>query len=164
MTQGHCEHSKRLKDWISDSGESRFSRLKGMEVFRDAVWKRGGLVPRFVLQQKLEQFYPRLDVYETNGEYFIMAEIPGIELKDIDLFVGPNTVKLRGERKKSVPEEGRRVFLEQLDGTFRRSLTLEDEVDPKQTKARLAQGILRITLPKRSATAEDGHRVKIEIE
>ena len=52
----NCAHSKRLKDWVSECREGGPLRLKGVEAFREAMWKRTGLVPRFVVQQRLERF------------------------------------------------------------------------------------------------------------
>ena len=162
--QKNCAHSKRLKDWVSECRESGPPRLKGLEAFREAMWKRTGLVPRFVVQQRLERFYPRLDVYESNRDYFITAELPGVDLQDIELLVSSNNLTLRGDRRKTVPEEGRRLFREQLEGTFTRSLDLEEEVDPKGAKAKLSQGILHITLPKLHVTVEETEEVKIQVE
>lgn len=162
--QKSCAQSKRLKDWVSECRESGPSRMKGLEAFREAMWKRTGLVPRFVVQQRLERFYPRLDAYESNREYFITAELPGVDLQDIELLVSSNNLTLRGDRRKTVPEEGRRLFREQLEGTFTRSLDLEEEVDPKGAKAKLSQGILHITLPKLHVTVEETEEVKIQVE
>ena len=111
--QKNCAHSKRLKDWVSVCRENGPSRLKGLEAFREAMWKRTGLVPRFVVQQRLDSFYPRLDVYESNREYYVTAELPGVGRQDIELLVSSSNLTLRGDRRQAVPEEGHRLFREQ---------------------------------------------------
>ena len=93
---------------------------------------------------------PAVDIYETENEIVMTAEIPGIDEKDIEIKIEDNTLTLRGERKfsKETKEENYHR-LERSYGTFYRAFTLPNSVDPDNIQAEHENGILRVTMPKK---------------
>lgn len=103
---------------------------------------------------------PAVDLYETDNDIVIKAELPGVDKKDIKVEVKDNMLHLSGERKteKDIKEENYHR-IERYYGTFRRSFGLPAHVEHDKVKARFKDGILEITLPK----VEKAKPKKIEI-
>lgn len=96
-------------------------------------------------------FAPAVDVYEDEHNFTLKIEVPGVEEKDIDVRIENNTLIVHGERKfeKEEKEENyRRV--ERQYGSFTRSFTLPNSVDPGQVSARYDKGVLKIILAKKA--------------
>jgi HSP20 family protein len=93
---------------------------------------------------------PSVDIYETEGELVLTAEIPGIAEKDVEIKVEDNTLTLKGERKfeKETKEENYHR-IERSYGSFYRSFTLPNSVDPDKIHAEHENGVLKILMPKR---------------
>ena len=96
---------------------------------------------------------PAVDIYETDNDLVLKAELPGIDQKDIDVQVENHTLSLRGERKveKETKEENFRC-VERSYGSFSRSFTLPETVDQEKIRAEYKDGVLTVTLPKRPET------------
>jgi HSP20 family protein len=96
---------------------------------------------------------PSVDIYETEGELVLSAEIPGVDEKDIEIKVEDNTLTIRGERKfeKETKEENYHR-IERAYGSFMRSFTLPNYVDQDRIEAQQENGVLKIHMPKREET------------
>jgi len=96
---------------------------------------------------------PSVDIYETENEIVLSAEVPGIEDKDIEIKLEDNTLTLRGERKfnKETKEENFHR-IERSYGSFYRSFSLPNYVDQENIRAEHEHGVLRVFLPKRQET------------
>lgn len=106
---------------------------------------------------------PSVDIYETDENIVLKAELPGVDKKDVSVEVKDNTLILKGERKreKEVKEENyHRV--ERSFGTFMRSFSLPVTVKQDQVKAKFKDGVLEVTLPK--AEEAKHKQVKVEVE
>jgi len=95
----------------------------------------------------------KLDVDESDGEYIVTAEIPGVRKEDIDVRIDGNLVTLSAEvKKESEEKKGERVLRsERLYGYASRSFTLASAVDDAKADAKYANGVLTLKLPKRAA-------------
>jgi HSP20 family protein len=98
----------------------------------------------------------RMDVTETEKEYVVKAEIPGVQKEDIKVAINGNQVSLTAEIKeeKSAGDGGKAGALrsERYYGQLHRSFTLPQEVDDDQAEARYENGVLHLLLPKRMGT------------
>ncbi len=96
-------------------------------------------------------FVPPVDIYEDEHNITLKLEVPGIDEKDIDVRVENSTLTVRGERKfeKDVKEENFHR-IERSYGSFSRSFTLPNTVNPEQVNADYTNGVLTITLGKRA--------------
>jgi len=96
-------------------------------------------------------FTPAVDVYEDEHNITLKIEVPGIDEKDIDVRVENSTLTVHGERKfeKEEKEENyRRV--ERQYGSFTRTFTLPQTVDPEKIQANYDKGVLKIQLAKKA--------------
>lgn len=96
-------------------------------------------------------FVPPVDIYETEQNIVLKMEVPGIEQKDLDIRIENQTITIRGERKfeKEVKEDNfHRV--ERRYGSFQRSFSLPNTVNPEQVTADYENGVLKVTLAKRA--------------
>ena len=93
---------------------------------------------------------PAVDIYETEHEIVLTAELPGIEDKDIAVKLEDNTLTLKGERQfEKETEEENYHRIERSYGSFYRSFTIPHYVDQEKIKAEHEHGVLKISLPKK---------------
>lgn len=96
----------------------------------------------------------RVDVSENDHEYLVSAEIPGAKKEDIRVSIDGNYVSITAEIKKEQEEKhGRSLVKETYHGSVSRGFTLASDVDEKSAVAKLEDGVLRLTLPKREGSA-----------
>jgi HSP20 family protein len=110
-------------------------------------------------------FAPAVDVYEDEHNVTLKIEVPGIDEKDIDVRIENNTLTVHGERKfeKEEKEENfRRV--ERQYGSFTRSFTLPNTVDPDRVQASYDKGILKIQLAKKAEAKPKQIKVNVGSE
>ena len=93
---------------------------------------------------------PAVDTVETDNEIVLRADLPGVEPTDVDIQVQNGTLTLRGERKfESDVKEDNFRRIERVYGSFVRSFTLPQAVDPEHVAAEYRNGVLEVKLPKR---------------
>lgn len=104
----------------------------------------------------------RLDVSENGGANEVTAEMPGARKEDIHVRVEGNRVSISAARQQAREQkDGERVLLRELvSGSVARSFQLAHDIDEREVKARLEDGLLRLTLPKRGG----GGARRVEIE
>jgi HSP20 family protein len=113
-------------------------------------------------QSTLTAWSPSVDVYETENELVIKADLPEVVEKDIDVRVENNMLTIRGERKleQKVKEENY-LRMERSYGFFTRSFSLPNTVNTEQIQAHYSDGVLTVTLPKRAESKPK--QVKINV-
>ena len=108
---------------------------------------------------------PSVDVYEIKDHIVLKAEIPEVDGKAVEISVQGNTLTLQGERKQDDEvKEDSYYRRERRFGSFTRSFTLPDTVDPEKIHASFSQGVLKVTLPKREESKPKQIKVKVEGE
>lgn len=113
--------------------------------------------------QYLDLRPPRVDVYQTEEEVIITAEIPGVDKKDLDVYVDESTVKLAGQFRQSDEFRDEHVYRsERRYGSFSRSIPLPTEVKSDKAKAEYKDGVLSITIPKKEPGRLNGRRIQIQ--
>lgn len=125
-----------------------FTELR--DSFSDDFFKGFALRPVFRMTEGEPQM--RLDLTEDDKHFFVKAEIPGVKKEDIKVSVDGNQVSLSAEIKKEKEEkEGAQVIRsERYYGSVARSFTLGENVDPSAALAKYEDGVLQLTLPKKS--------------
>lgn len=92
---------------------------------------------------------PRLDVRETDNEFRISVELPGVSEDEVEVNVDDDLLTIRAEKKEEREvEKADQHITERRFGVFQRTLRLPDAVDPNEVKADLENGVLQITIPK----------------
>jgi len=97
----------------------------------------------------------RVDVSEHNGEYKVLAELPGAKKEDINVQIDGDQVSITAEvRAEREAKEGERVLhSERYFGKFARAFRLGEELDESRASAKFADGVLELTLPKKAPVA-----------
>ena len=127
----------------------------GLRVFQDTM-------NRLFAEPNGRPWVPPVDIKETENELIVKADVPGLEMKDIDVKLENGTLTLRGERKfEATKDEGGWHRVERSYGTFERVFTLPDSVNPEGVKADYKNGTLTITLPKKELAKP--RQIKVEV-
>ena len=94
---------------------------------------------------------PSVDIYESENELVLTAELPGIKEEDIEIKLEDNTLSIKGDRKfeKATKEENYHR-IERSYGSFYRSFTLPRNIDQDKIRAESENGILKVTMPKKA--------------
>jgi HSP20 family protein len=104
---------------------------------------------------------PSCDIYETENEIVVKAEIPGVKKEDVKLSMQDNVLTLSGERKfEEETKKENYVRVERGYGSFTRSFTLPPSVDAKKISAEFKDGLLEVKLPK----SEEAKPKEVEIK
>ncbi|TKJ36108.1 hypothetical protein CEE39_00230 [bacterium (candidate division B38) B3_B38] len=107
--------------------------------------------------------WPLTEIYETDQEIILKAELPGIDPKDVSIHVDDGRLHIEGERKHEKRADEENYHRRELAyGKFFRSSTLPTSVDQGKINARYEKGILHITLPKKEE--HKGKKIEIKIE
>ena len=94
-------------------------------------------------------FQPTADIVETDDDYRILVELPGVQQDDFKLSFTDNVLTLSAEKKSQYEEEKDNVWrMERSYGSFSRQFSFRQPVDPATVAARYRDGVLEITLPK----------------
>ena len=115
--------------------------------------------PRRALAEAME-WVPEVDLVDTDGEYVLTAEMPGMTKEDIHIEVGDGLLTLSGEKKETEKHESaQHRYFERRYGSFERSFSLPRAVDPDKVQAEYKDGVLTVHLPKTEESR--GRKVKI---
>jgi len=116
-------------------------------LFEDSVTRtRSG-------QAELASWAPAVDIFETENELVVKADLPDVREKEIDVRVENNTLTIRGERKfNNEVHEDNYLRVERAYGTFTRSFSLPNTVNTEGIQAEYRNGVLSVRLPKREET------------
>ncbi|MBV8267609.1 MAG: Hsp20/alpha crystallin family protein [Planctomycetaceae bacterium] len=110
---------------------------------------RRGSSPAPPMDLEPSAWNPAVDVFETPEEIVVLAELPGVDPKTLDLSLTGNVLTLRGEKQARDIPEGAVVVRERQLGTFHRQVVLSDEVNFDAVQAEAQDGVLKVRLPKK---------------
>lgn len=110
----------------------------------------------------LTTWAPAVDIYETENELVLRADLPGINEKDLDVRVENNMLTVRGERKfEQQVKEDNYLRIERTYGSFSRSFGLPNSVNTEAIKAEYKNGVLTVELPKRAESKPKQVKVNV---
>lgn len=97
------------------------------------------------------EWTPAVDIREDENRYLIIADVPGVNSKDIEITLEEGVLAIKGERKTEteISEQGYRRR-ERTHGTFMRQFTLPDTIDSTNISAAASDGVLEVTIPKQA--------------
>jgi len=93
-------------------------------------------------------FTPEVDIFETDKDITLLADMPGVKAKDLTIDLRENVLTLDGEVKPPEAENEVDVFREYDTGKYYRQFNLSEMIDQANIDAALKDGVLRLTLPK----------------
>lgn len=135
-----------------------FANLPSFQTFEDSLNRL------FNQPASARPWTPTVDILETQNELILKADLPGIELKDIEISVENNTLTLKGERKFEKHEGGKSEGYHRIErsyGSFVRYFSLPDSVDTEKVKAEYKNGELNLTIPKKEVAKP--RTIKVDI-
>ncbi|OHD65716.1 MAG: hypothetical protein A2176_13865 [Spirochaetes bacterium RBG_13_51_14] len=109
-----------------------------------------------------DELNPRVDVHEDDKAVYVKAEIPGLNDKDLTVFLKENLLTIAGEKREEKTEGDNNeeyYYCERRFGSFSRTIALPDSIKADEVKANYKNGVLEIELPK----AESAKPRKIDI-
>lgn len=130
---------------------SRWEPFRGATTFQEQVNRLfNDVFERNQHESSLSTWAPAVDIYETEHELVVKADLPEVDAKDLDIRVENNILTIRGERKfeKKVNEDNY-LRVERTYGSFSRSFSLSNTVNSEAIKADYQNGVLTLSLPKR---------------
>lgn len=99
------------------------------------------------------QWTPRVDVREDANRFVILADLPGIDPADVEIWMDRGILSIKGERKSEINEQNERYSrIERRYGSFHRRFALPDSANPEGITADGRHGVLEISIPKRPET------------
>jgi HSP20 family protein len=112
-------------------------------VFGDGVGRTGE-------ESNLTPWAPCVDIYETENELVVKADLPDVNPQDLDIRVENNILTIRGERNfEDKANEDNYLRIERTYGSFSRSFSLASSVNSEAIKADYQNGVLTLSIPKR---------------
>ena len=121
--------------------QNEMNRLFNTAFDAPAAGGNGGTAPR--------RWMPAMDLVESDDSFVLRADLPGLSEGDIKIEVEDNVLTLSGERKSEREEKNEGYYrVERASGSFQRSLTLPEGVDPEGIRASFENGVLEVRVPK----------------
>ena len=115
----------------------------GLRLFQDSL-------SRLLSEPTSRPWTPPVDIYETENELVLKADVPEVDPKQVAIQMENGTLTLKGERRFEEQGNGRGFHrIERGYGSFVRAFSLPDTVDPDKVKADYKNGVLTVTLPKK---------------
>jgi HSP20 family protein len=131
---------------------NRFEQpLRGATTLQEQINRVfGEMVGRTGEESNLTPWAPAVDIYETEHELVVKADLPEVNPQDLDIRVENNILTIRGERKfENKVNEENYLRVERAYGSFSRSFSLANSVKSDEIKADYQNGVLTLSIPKR---------------
>lgn len=113
-------------------------------------------------QTQLTAFRPKLDLQETEKEFVVMTELPGLDEKNVEVTLEKDNLIIKGEKKCETTKDTKdRYYSERSFGSFFRSVHLPNDIDREHINATFDKGILKVTLPKSADSKSSVKKIKI---
>ncbi|HHV61592.1 MAG TPA: Hsp20/alpha crystallin family protein [Firmicutes bacterium] len=134
-----------LRETINRMFDDTFARRGAPGFFGGRVWQ------------------PSVDMYETENDIVIKANLPGMDPKDVDITLTDNAITIRGEMKQEKAIDDKAFHRrERMYGAFSRTLPLTSPVKREEAKASFKNGVLEVVLPKAEEARGKGYKINIQ--
>jgi HSP20 family protein len=136
---------------------THFDPLASIRLFEDAF-------TRAVSEPSANRpWSPAVDIYETENELVLKADLPDVDLNNIDVRVENQTLTISGQRKFEQEQSGKGYHrIERSYGNFVRSFAVPNTFDTEHIVAGFNNGVLSVTLPKKEAAKP--RQIKVEVK
>ena len=125
-----------------------------LRVFQDTV-------SRLFDQNTTRPWVPPVDIFETENELILKADLPDVNMADLDIQFENGTLTIKGERRFDREAGNGYHRVERSYGAFTRSFTLPDTIDPEKVDAKFANGVLTITVAKKEVAKPRTIKVQV---
>lgn len=143
--------TRRIMSFPGHGSTNPFAELDRMRRQMDAL---SGMFYRGMPEQRAQSagVFPLLNLTESQNNYYIRAELPGMKAEDLGIQIVDKTLTISGERK--ISEEGEKIRYHRRErdaGKFSRAISLPGDIDNSKIEARMQDGLLMVTVPKAEA-------------
>ena len=121
---------------MTDSKRKELQVKEKQEISSSAEQTKPGLV-----------FTPEVDIYETETEIILLADLPGVKPENLDIDLRENTLTITGEVDPAYTDE-EEIFIEYETGKYYRQFSISQIIDQDKIDAELKDGVLRLHMPK----------------
>jgi HSP20 family molecular chaperone IbpA len=123
-----------------------------MSVATKDIEKKEAQLREGVERTRAKRVYvPAVDIIERKEDIVLIADMPGVDDKSLDITLEKNTLTIDGRVDGNIPEGHRLRMSEYGTGDYHRVFTLSDEINKEKIEATVKSGVLRLTLPKAEA-------------
>lgn len=113
--------------------------------------------------EPMSDFHAKVNVKDNDKELIVTADLPGVELKDIDVSVTDSTIVIRGEKKVEKEESDKGYYrMERCYGSFHRILPLPCAIEKGEVNATYKDGVLTVTLPKSKEIQKNQQKIEVK--
>jgi HSP20 family protein len=135
---------------------SHFDPLANLRLFEDAF-------NRMLSEPQTNRpWAPAVDIYETENELVLKADLPDLDLKDVDVRVENQTLTIAGQRSFEKQDSKAYHRIERSYGSFMRSFAVPNAFDTDKISAEYKNGVLSVTLPKKEAAKP--RQIKVDVK
>jgi HSP20 family protein len=140
----------------------KFEPLREFENFQNKLQRFFGDFPTMGSEFG-QAFTPRIDISEDEKHIYVEAEIPGVKKEEINISLEDNILTIKGEKKSQQEKEDKTYYRsERSYGTFTRSFTLPETINPDSVKANFENGILHIAMEKAKPAPKNERIIDIQ--
>ena len=142
---------------------SRFEPSRSSGSVQDQINRMFGDVFERNEESSLTTWAPAVDIFETEHELVVKADLPDVKPEELDVRVENNILTIRGERKfEKKVNESNYLRVERSYGAFSRSFSLANTVNSEAIQAAYKNGVLTLSIPKREEAKPKQIKVKVE--
>lgn len=148
---------------LSDTEWPLYSLQRAVNhIFQD-FFRNGETMSPALVSEQLEKFAPKIDLSETEKEYMVKAELPGMNQNDIDISISKDMLTIRGEKKQEKEENVKGYYrMERSYGSFCRSIALPTEIEMDKADASFKNGVLNVSLPKTKQAQQESKKLTVK--
>jgi HSP20 family protein len=108
-------------------------------------------------------FMPSTDVFRSNGNLIVKADLPGLRKEDVEVKVEGGFLVVEGERKEEKEEKEKEYYRsERSYGSFYRRVPLPEDIDPGKISAKVHDGVLEVTVPLPVTEAKEAKKIEVK--
>ena len=101
-----------------------------------------------ITMENVKTYAPAVDIYETANNILVIADMPGVDEKSIDVTLEKNLLTIHGMVDSTTHDDLELAFSEYGVGDYQRAFSITDEIDRNNIKATVKDGVLKLVLPK----------------
>lgn len=152
--------------WPAESLRREIDRLFddfGREFWRAPFRRSGFDIEPLWRRESILGAVPAVDIAEKANAYEVVAELPGLDEKNIEVKVADGSLTIKGEKQEERKEEKKDYFLhERHFGSFERSFRVPEGVDTDKIEAQFKKGVLTVTLPKKPEAQKLAKKIEVK--
>jgi HSP20 family protein len=129
----------------------------------DGFFSDFGRMPSLFSGDRVGAFSPKIDISNDKSAIDVVAELPGLDEKDIQVSLKDNVLTIKGEKKMSDEKKEKNYHrVERSFGSFERSIRVPEGINVEEIKASFKNGVLSVSLPKSEKAKEEARKIEVK--